>query len=93
MHTGDRSGAEDDTRIRGNAGRPERIGVGGGDDAVVRIQLAARWAEQYAPEQGDSLRAALKRFRHAFDYLDAVTHGLEPSEEPVEEPRPSPIAG
>lgn len=62
-------------------GRSERIGVGGGDDAVVRIQLAARWAETFAPETGDSLTGALRRFRQAFEYLDAVTHGIEPSEQ------------
>ena len=58
--------------------RGERINVGGGDDSVTRIQLAARWAEAFAPPQGDSLSAALKRFRTAFDYLDAVIHGVEP---------------
>jgi hypothetical protein len=58
--------------------RAQPIGVGGGDDAVSRIQLAARWAESYAPASGDSLRAALDRFRVAYDYLDAVTHGVEP---------------
>ncbi len=55
-----------------------RIGVGGGDDSVVRIQLAARWAEAFAPERGDTLRGALERFRAAYEYLDAVTHGIEP---------------
>ena len=58
--------------------RPERIGVGSNDDSVARLQLAARWAETYAPAEGDSLRAALQRFRAAFEYLDAVTHGIEP---------------
>jgi hypothetical protein len=58
--------------------RPEqRIGVGGGDDSVSRIQLAARWAEAYATE-GDSLGGMLRRFRAAYDYLDAVIHGVEP---------------
>jgi hypothetical protein len=55
-----------------------RISVGGADDAVVRIQLAARWAESFAPDHGDSLRGALERFRQAYEYLDAVTHGIEP---------------
>lgn len=58
----------------------ERIGVGGGDDSVVRIQLAARWAETFTPPEGDSLRAILDRFRRAYDFLDAVTHGIEPPE-------------
>jgi hypothetical protein len=58
--------------------RWERIGVGGGDDAVSRIQLAARWSEAFAPREGDSLRAALQRFRVAYEFLDAVTHGVEP---------------
>jgi hypothetical protein len=55
----------------------QRIGVGGGDDSVSRIQLAARWAEAYATE-GDSLGGMLRRFRAAYDYLDAVIHGVEP---------------
>jgi hypothetical protein len=53
------------------------IGVGGGDDSVSRIQLAARWAEAYGKD-GDSLTSALKRFRTAYDYLDAVIHGVDP---------------
>lgn len=59
--------------------RSEVISVGAGDDNVVRIQLAARWAERFAPRDGDSLHAALQRFKHAYDYLDAVTHGMEPA--------------
>jgi hypothetical protein len=57
----------------------QRIGVGGGDDSVSRIQLAARWAEAYAID-GDSLTGMLKRFRVAYEYLDAVIHGVEPPE-------------
>ena len=57
--------------------RGERIGIGGSDDSVTRIQLAARWAETYSPRV-DSLGSALKRFRAAFEYLDSVTHGVEP---------------
>lgn len=59
--------------------RDERIGVGAGDDAVVRIQLAARWAEVYSSAT-DPLGSVLKRFRAAFDYVDAVTHGIPPQE-------------
>ncbi len=57
--------------------RGQRINVGPGDDNLARIQLAARWAEVYAPRT-DSLGSILKRFRAAFEYLDAVTHGVEP---------------
>ncbi|TME31066.1 MAG: hypothetical protein E6I75_19470 [Chloroflexi bacterium] len=57
--------------------RGERIGVGAGDESVTRIQLAARWAESYGPA-ADSLGNILRRFRAAFEYLDAVTHGVEP---------------
>jgi hypothetical protein len=57
--------------------RGERISVGGGDDSVTRIQLAARWAETYAPDS-DTLGSVLKRFRAAYEYLDAVIHGVEP---------------
>jgi hypothetical protein len=59
---------------------PQRIGVGGGDDQMARIQLAARWSEAFAPEDGDSLGNMLKRFRTAYDYLDAVIHGVEPAD-------------
>ena len=47
------------------------------DDSVVRIQLAARWAESFGPTT-DSLGNILRRFRAAYEYLDAVTHGVEP---------------
>jgi hypothetical protein len=81
MSTGDGPDAGGEARgdhaDRGGGGRPERIGVGGGDDSVTRIQLAARWAESY-PTDSDSLSGVLKRFRAAFEYLDAVTHGVEP---------------
>lgn len=61
------------------SGASQRIGVGGGDESVVRAQLAARWAEAFAPEHGDTLGSALQRFRHAYEYLDAVMHGIEPA--------------
>ena len=78
MSTGDGGDAREGKEERGERGRGgDRIGVGGGDDSVVRIQLAARWSETYAPSS-DSLGQALKRFRAAFDYLDAVFHGVEP---------------
>jgi hypothetical protein len=71
---------------RDQPGRDGQIGVGGGDDAVSRIQLAARWAEAFAPESGDTLVSALKRFRKAYEYLDSVLHGVEPVElEPDQE--------
>jgi hypothetical protein len=65
---------------RDSEGRGERIGIGGGDDTVTRIQLAARWSETYAPHNGDTLVGILKRFRTAYEYLDAVYHGVEPVE-------------
>src|SRR5579871_1844717 len=67
----EKSGRDDQDR------RGERIGVGGGDDSVTRIQLAARWAESYG-SGSDTLGGVLKRFRAAYDYLDAVIHGVEP---------------
>ena len=91
MHVDEGPGSERDRENgRGKGGPGDRIGIGGGDDAVVRIQLAARWSEAHAPDQGDSLAGLLKRFRVAYDYLDAVTHGVEPPE--VEEPDPAPAA-
>jgi hypothetical protein len=72
-------------------GRGEKIGVGGGDDAVTRIQLAARWAESFPPDEGDSLVGMLKRFRVAYEYLDAVLHGVEPSEPEMPEVDSRPV--
>ncbi len=69
----DRGNREDHSR------RGDRIGIGGGDDSVTRIQLAARWAESYGPYT-DSLGGILRRFRAAYEYLDAVIHGVEPAD-------------
>jgi len=79
MSTGEGVGgdARDDHAGEDRAGRGERISVGGGDDSVTRIQLAARWAEAFSPKV-DSLGGVLKRFRAAYEYLDSVTHGVEP---------------
>src|SRR5579871_5109341 len=79
MSTGEggESAREDKAGREDRDHRGERIGVGGGDDSVTRIQLAARWAESYGPDQ-DSLGGMLKRFRAAYEYLDAVIHGVEP---------------
>src|ERR1051326_2168712 len=78
MSTGEGENPRDgQPRPEEDRGRGERIGVGGGDDSVSRIQLAARWAEAYA-KPGDSLGGMLRRFRAAYDYLDAVIHGVEP---------------
>lgn len=78
----------EDEKGRGRGG--DRIGVSGMDESIVRLQLAARWAEQFAPENGDSLAAMLRRFRAAYDYLDAVMHGMEP-QELQSEPAAAPI--
>ena len=77
MSTGEGPDAREDRDREDHGGRGERIGIGGGDDSVIRMQLAARWAESYGPSR-DSLGGILKRFRAAFEYLDAVTHGIEP---------------
>jgi hypothetical protein len=80
MSTGEGPGARDEHgKHEGHDGRVDRIGIGGGDDSVTRIQLAARWAESYGPNT-DSLANILKRFRAAYEYLDAVIHGVEPSD-------------
>ena len=55
----------------------ERIGVGSGDEQVAKIQLAARWAEAFAPQQ-DTMEAALQRFYRAYAYVDSVTHSVTP---------------
>jgi hypothetical protein len=98
MTTGEGVNARDERSDRDDREpRGERIGVGGGDDSVTRIQLAARWAESYGPAT-DSLGAVLRRFRAAFEYLDAVTHGVEPPDidrevaatRPAQQPVPAP---
>ena len=60
--------------------RNDLVGVGGGDENVAKIQLATRWAEQYAPESGDTLEEALRRFKRAYHYVDSVTKLVEPDE-------------
>jgi hypothetical protein len=88
MSTGEGAGAEGDAREQqGRGPRGDRIGIGGGDDSVTRIQLAARWAETYGSGK-DSLTSILGRFRLAYDYLDAVTHGVDPPDLPDEAPAP-----
>ena len=47
---------------------------------VAKLQLAARWAEQFGPERGDSLEAALRRFKQAYTYVDSVTKLVDPDE-------------
>jgi hypothetical protein len=58
--------------------RGERISVGGGDENVAKLQLAARWAEQFTPEGDDSLEGILARFKRAYHYVDSVTKLVEP---------------
>src|SRR5437899_2229400 len=79
MSTGEGVGgdARDDHAGGDGDRRGERIGIGANDDSIARIQLAARWAEAYSPRL-DSLGSVLKRFRAAYEYLDSVTHGVEP---------------
>src|SRR3954452_2383827 len=79
MTTGEGADKRSDGDRGANDRRGDRIGIGGGDDSVTRIQLAARWAEAYGPKT-DSLGSILKRFRASYDYLDAVIHGVEPAE-------------
>jgi hypothetical protein len=90
MHTGEGPGSEDRQNGRGEHDSGQRINIGGGDDSIARIQLAARWAEAYPPSRGDSLNGVLRRFRVAYDYLDAITHGVEPPELEQEERGHSP---
>jgi hypothetical protein len=58
----------------------DKISVGNGSEDVAKIQLAARWAEDFAPETGDTLEDTLRRFRRAYTYVDAVTKLMEPGE-------------
>jgi hypothetical protein len=80
MSTGEGEAPRDLPGQRDSDSRARRggdsIGVGGGDDSVSRIQLAARWAEAYGRDR-DSLANVLKRFRTAYEYIDAVIHGVD----------------
>ena len=57
----------------------DRIGVGSGDENVAKIQLATRWAEQFAPAD-DNLDAALRRFQRVYTYIDSVTKLVDPDQ-------------
>ena len=57
---------------------PHAIDVRGPDERSAQVQLAARWAERYAPLEADNERAARKRFRITHDYVDDVIHGIKP---------------
>ena len=58
--------------------RGDAISVGSGDENVAKLQLAARWAERFAPEADDTLESALHRFKRAYHYVDSVTKLVEP---------------
>ena len=62
------------------SGQADRIGVGSGDENVAKIQLAARWAEDFAPQSGDSMEEALRRFKRVYTYVDSVTKLVDPDE-------------
>jgi hypothetical protein len=57
-----------------------QIGVGSGDENVAKLQLAARWAEQFAPENGDTMEESLRRFKRVYTYIDSVTKLVDPDE-------------
>ncbi len=61
------------------AGEPIR--VQSDREYLAIAQLAARWSEAFAPTTGDAPSAALERFRTAYDYLDAITHGQRPPDD------------
>jgi hypothetical protein len=91
MHTGEGPAGGADRQNGREREAPQKIGVGSNDDSIARIQLAARWAEAYPPVDDDSLASVLRRFRTAFEYLDAITHGVEPPDlEPERERAPAP---
>lgn len=60
--------------------RPERVSVGSGDEGVAKLQLAARWSELYAPETGDTIEEALRRFKKVYNYVDSVSKLVEPED-------------
>lgn len=60
-------------------GHGDRISVGSGDENVAKIQLAARWSEQYAPDD-DTLDGALRRFQRVYTYVDSVSKLVDPQQ-------------
>ena len=56
----------------------DTIAVRSDSERIALIQLAARWAERFGDPRTDTRGAVGERFRIAFDYLDAVIHGLKP---------------
>ena len=58
----------------------QHIALSGPTEDIALYQLAARWAERYVSPDGGTLKEMLLRFRQAYDYLDAVTHGNKPPE-------------
>jgi hypothetical protein len=72
--------ADQEERDDRSGPRSDRVGIGGADEDVAKMQLATRWAELYAPDDGDTLELALRRFRRAYAYVDAVTKFTEPDE-------------
>jgi hypothetical protein len=76
--TGQRSPEDPSPPADTGSGTPDSIEVRTNDERVALFQLAARWSEAFSPGDGDSPGAALDRFRVAFNYLDAVVHGVEP---------------
>ncbi|MCC6176572.1 MAG: hypothetical protein IT305_14790 [Chloroflexi bacterium] len=73
-------GPDGTTSVAPAAPRSERISVGAGDENVAKIQLAARWAEQFARPGDDSLDSMLRRFKRAYAYIDAVSKLIEPDD-------------
>jgi hypothetical protein len=59
----------------------EPIRVQSDREELAIAQLAARWSEAFAPTTGDAPSAALGRFRVAYEYLDAITHGQRPPDD------------
>ena len=80
MDTGARAGSDPVEATGMASARSENIGVGSGDENVAKIQLAARWAEAFAPSSGDSLEEALRRFKRVYTYVDSVTKLVDPDE-------------
>ncbi len=79
--TSRRFGAEAPPEADGFYKFGDRVGISGGDENVAKLQLAARWSEQYAPEEGDTLDSALQRFRRVYNFVDSVSKLVDPDQE------------
>ena len=80
MHSDDDARSVDRATQHDGTSRPDSIEVRSNDQTIALLQLAARWSEFFARQESNPQQAVRDYFRLAFNYLDAVVHGIEPPE-------------